>query len=100
MADDIFNLSLEDKLYRTKFEPDKDKPHIKVNNDICLTCTARTCISICPAGVYKDDPNDKRLILVSHENCLECGTCYKHCPSDAIDWKYPDGGRGVKYRFG
>ena len=100
VKDEIFKLSLEDKLYRTKYETDADKPHIKVNDEICKKCETRVCTYICPAKTYKDDPNNKTSVMVAHENCLECGTCLKTCPQNAIDWKLPDGGMGVKYRFG
>ena len=100
MEDTIFCLTLEDKLYRTKYEPDHDSSHIKVDLTLCEKCDLQPCVFVCPASVYKSDPNKDRMILVSHENCLECGTCIQVCPLDAIDWKYPDGGAGVKYRFG
>ncbi len=100
MEDAIFSLTLEDKLYRTKYEPDPNTSHIKVNLEVCGTCELQPCVDVCPARVYKSDPNKEKMILVSHENCLECGTCIQVCPLDSIDWKCPDGGVGVKYRFG
>ena len=101
MKDETTEMSLADKLYRTKYEPDSDHPHIKVDCEVCGKCVEKTCLHVCPAEVYKADPNDPTQITVSHDNCLECGTCRKACPhSHAIDWKYPDGGMGVKYRFG
>lgn len=98
--DEILKMSLEDKLYRTKYETDEDHPHIKVNDQACEKCDIRSCTYVCPAKVYKDDPNNEKRVTVSHENCLECGTCVKTCPHDAIDWKCPHGGKGVKYRYG
>ena len=97
---DILNLTLADKLYRTKYEPDEAHPHITVNRDACTTCADKPCLFFCPAEVYKKDPNDARFVTVSHENCLECGTCRHGCPHEAIDWRQPDGAMGVKYRFG
>lgn len=93
-------LTLEDKLYRTKFEPDAGHSHIVLDEEVCARCKDKVCLVICPAEVYKKDPNDTEKVSVSHENCLECGTCRKACPYDGIRWKYPEGGRGVKYRFG
>lgn len=98
MSDVILNL--EDKLYRTKYEPDSDHPHITVKEETCRTCEGKPCIQVCPAGVYKRSPNDEAEIVVSHDNCLECGTCVKACPYGSIDWRFPDGGMGVKYRRG
>lgn len=96
----LTEMTLADKLYRTKYEPDAAHPHIVLDDTVCATCKDKVCLVICPAEVYKKDANDESKIAVSHENCLECGTCRKACPYDGIAWKYPDGGKGVKYRFG
>ncbi len=100
MAEDLFKLTLEDKLYRTKYEPDSDHPHISVNDELCAACADKPCVSCCPAEVYKTNPNDERLVTVSHDNCLECGTCVQVCEPESVDWRFPDGAMGVKYRYG
>jgi ferredoxin like protein len=100
MSSELLNHTLEDKLFRTKYEPDADNSHIQVDSNLCQTCVQKPCTYICPAKVYNNDPNNEKLISISHENCLECGTCIKICPSSAISWKCPDGAIGVKYRFG
>lgn len=101
MADPkVEDLSLADKLYRTKIETDAGHPHIETIEEICKVCKNKVCLKVCPAEVYKADANQPDRIAVSHENCLECGTCRKACPYEGIRWAYPDGGRGVKYRFG
>jgi len=97
---DVLTATLQDKLYRTKYEPDAGHAHIEVNHDACLTCETKPCLYFCPAEVYRKDANDARHITVSHENCLECGTCRYGCPANAIDWQNPNGGMGVKYRYG
>lgn len=97
---DVLKLTLPDKLYRTKYEPDEDHPHIQVDSYWCVKCNAKPCLFFCPAEVYKRDANNTALIAVSHENCLECGTCRYACPFGAIQWRNPSGGMGVKYRFG
>ena len=96
----ILELSLEDKLYRTRYEPDAAHSHITVDGSHCATCEDKPCLRFCSGEVYKPDPNDPGQITISHENCLECGTCRHGCPFNAITWNYPDGGMGVKYRFG
>ncbi len=96
----VLELTLEDKLYRTRFESDPDHSHIEVDDEVCRLCETRICLSICPAKVYTPNPNDESLIAVSHENCLECGTCRIACPNEGITWRFPDGAMGVKYRFG
>jgi len=96
---DLFSLTLEDKLYRTRCEPDSDHPHITVQVEICRSCRDKPCVLLCPAHVYKRKPDEPAVVLVSHDNCLECGTCVQVCPTDSLDWRFPDGGLGVKYRF-
>jgi len=96
----VLGLSLEDKLYRVRYEVDRNRPHIKVNEAVCRSCTDKVCTSICPAGVYKLKADDPSMISVSFENCLECGTCRNVCEKEGIEWRFPDGGMGVKYRYG
>ncbi len=93
-------MPLEEKLYRVRYEVDPDHPHIKVNQDICSRCGDRVCTFICPAGVYVESPGQPGQIQVRHENCLECGTCRVACTCEGITWDYPNGGMGVRYRFG
>lgn len=100
MTGETDRMSLPDKLYRTKYEPDPAHPHIVVDRKKCAQCGEKVCLVFCPAEVYKADPNDANRVTVSHENCLECGTCRHACPFGGIEWKYPEGGAGVKYRFG
>jgi ferredoxin like protein len=100
MSDNKDIMTLEDKLYRTKYEPDTDNPHIVIANEKLTPAEAKALVTLCPAGVYKPDPNNDKEILVSHDNCLECGTCTKICNLDALDWKFPDGAMGVKFRIG
>ncbi len=97
---ELMTLTLADKLYRTKYEPDESHPHIKVNDAACEKCSDKPCLFFCPAEVYKRDANNAQHVAVSHENCLECGTCRYGCPHAAIDWQNPNGAMGVKYRFG
>ena len=96
----IFTLTLDEKLYANRYEVDTDHPHIQVDRERCRGCQDKVCLRICPAGVYTQDPNDPRSITVSHENCLECGSCRIVCTEEGVRWEYPRGGRGIKYRFG
>lgn len=97
---DLLTMTLEDKLYRTKFEADAGHPHITVDDTACLKCDSKPCLRFCSGGVYNRDPNDEMKVTVSHENCLECGTCRYGCPFKAVTWTFPEGGMGVKYRYG
>jgi len=92
-------LTLEDKLFTVKYNAAKET-HIKVDNEICKKCTTnRICLTICPAKVYELEEGHTE-VHVSFENCLECGTCRVACTDNAIDWRCPQGGMGVCYRFG
>jgi ferredoxin like protein len=93
-------LSIEDKLYRVRYEVDADHPHVRLEEQVCRTCSERVCTFICPAKVFVPSPDDPDRIQVHHENCLECGTCRVACPNEAVVWEYPNGGMGVKYRYG
>ena len=93
-------LDLEDKLYRVRYEVDAEHPHIRVDGEACGRCVDRICTFICPAKVYTESPIDPGQIQVRHENCLECGTCRVACKCEGISWDYPNGGMGVRYRFG
>lgn len=94
-------LTLEDKLYRTRYEPDPGHPHVDMKSKDGKTPEQnKALLKICPAEVYKEDPNDPENINVSHENCLECGTCRQVAEKNSLEWKHPDGGMGVKYRHG
>mgnify|MGYP006292760525 CR=1 FL=1 len=93
-------LSLEDKLYRTRFETDSN-PHIDINPEKDNLEELRKLLKICPSEVYKENMNDRNKINVSHENCLECGACRKVINNfEIFEWRYPLGGKGVKYRHG
>ena len=98
--DSLFTLTLDDRLYANRYEADPDHPHIEMNLERCRRCSDKVCLRICPAGVYKADPNDPELVTASHENCLECGSCRVACQEEGVLWRYPRGGRGIKYRFG
>ncbi|MDD5773158.1 MAG: 4Fe-4S dicluster domain-containing protein [bacterium] len=92
-------LSLEDKIYLTKINADKE-PHLKIiDRQECLKCENRECTYACPVTTYTWEET-KREIHVAFENCFECGTCKIACPHDNIDWKYPHGGSGVSFKYG
>ena len=86
---------LDDKLATVKFNIDKN-PHITIRLEACAACAKKPCL-ICPAECYTLD--DNRLVF-SHEGCLECGTCRAVCPFGAVEWSYPENGRGVAFLFG
>lgn len=90
--------NIDDKLATLTFRIDKEA-HIRIKKEICVKCTRRSCLSICPAENYSWDEKNNTLIF-NYEGCLECGTCKLVCPSGAIDWSYPQRGFGVIYKYG
>lgn len=89
MVDDLFQLMS----YRIHTEA-----HIRVNQDVCMTCSERACTFVCPARCYQW--NGERLRLeFAYEPCLECGTCLLICDDGALEWNYPKGGFGVRFRL-
>lgn len=87
---------LDVKLDTLVHKPDPES-HIVIDRTKCAHCERRPCIVVCPAGLY--DWMDDQLVH-NCDGCLECGSCRIVCPHDAIAWRYPRGGYGVRYRWG
>ncbi|MBI2996445.1 MAG: 4Fe-4S dicluster domain-containing protein [Candidatus Melainabacteria bacterium] len=85
--------TIEEKLYITRLQPDIES-HIKVNHDICLICKNKECTQFCPANVFAWSRIDDRLII-SYENCIECGACKIGCPYESIKYNHPKAGYGL-----
>jgi ferredoxin like protein len=90
-------VNIGDLTQLTQFRVD-DRPHIIVNKEVCRTCDHRACVTACPANCYTWD-EATRLLSVVYETCLECGTCHVICDKGAVDWSYPRGGYGVRFRL-
>lgn len=89
--------TVEDKLFTLKFKPDEHS-HLEIKDqEACKNCARKACTTFCPAQVYKYE-DDK--LMVSYENCLECGCCRIACSQQNINWRYPRGGFGVTFRYG
>jgi ferredoxin like protein len=92
-------MTLEDKLGLLTYKNDH-QTHIKIlEPQPCLGCVNKPCVTACPAGVYAWDENQKK-IIVSYENCIECGAARMLCPYSNIEWVPPRGGYGVAYKYG
>ena len=56
-------------------------PKVMLDQDKCINC--KTCIGICPMGVYEDKGDS---IEVAHDDqCIACMGCVGACPVEAID---------------
>ena len=91
-------MNVADKLATTIFNVDQEA-HITVQNEICVKCEVKPCLTACPAENFTLDEASNALIF-SYEGCLECGTCRMVCSLHAVKWSYPKRGNGVLYRFG
>jgi len=90
---------LEERLYADEYRPDKVS-HLDIPDALrCRECPGRPCIPSCPAGTYRWS-DEGGSVVISFENCLECGTCRLVCPYANISWRYPMGGLGICYRYG
>jgi len=99
MAEPVRPMSLDDKLGLLTYKNDH-QTHIKIlDAKVCLDCKNKPCVTGCPAGVYAWDQDQKKLI-VSYENCVECGAARMLCPYANIEWNPPRGGFGVSYKYG
>jgi ferredoxin like protein len=72
--------------------------HIRLNQDVCRDCTHRACTFACPARCYTWS-DERARVEFAYEACLECGTCLLICDREALDWHYPNGGYGVRFRL-
>lgn len=92
--------SVETLLGYDKWDWDSQS-HIAISdNELCLKCERKPCLSVCPARVYTWE---KDHIAVNYEGCLELRACYLACHqygNGAIVWRYPSGGKGVVFKYG
>ena len=89
---------LKAKLGLDVFKPVGDT-HIKIRPGMGKDPRLKTAVRICPAGLYSENEAGE-VSLATIDGCLECGTCRLACSTEVLDWKYPEGGTGVQYRFG
>lgn len=91
-------MNINEKLASLKYNKDNES-HLIVDNDICMRCKEKCCIYICPAQVYQWN-EEKCIMNIRYENCLECGACKIACPKQNIKWVYPKASYGVKFKNG
>lgn len=77
-----------------------DNKFITVDTAICEKCEPKPCLYVCPAKVYKLSEGH---LVYNPEGCMELGACTivcHHIGKGAIKWSYPEGGKGILYRYG
>ena len=91
-------MNINERLALVKFRKGKES-HLSADHDVCMRCEKKYCTFICPADVYEWN-EEKCLMTIRYENCLECGACKIACDKKNIVWNYPNAGDGVKYKNG
>ena len=74
------------------------KPHIRIKPGMERNIRLRRMIRSCPAGLYNE--NEAGMVVLTIDGCLECGTCRLICGMEVLEWRYPEGGTGVQFRYG
>ena len=57
---------------------------INVNTEGCTLCLS--CVSVCPTGALRDDP-DRPVLKFVEDACVQCGLCESTCPEKVITLK-------------
>jgi len=91
-------MRVDEKIALDAFRADSEPP-IKVRQELCRECPDRVCIRVCPGKLYSRVEETGEL-RVECSGCLECGSCLTCCTRGALDWSYPHGGCGVRFRCG
>ncbi|MFW6270546.1 MAG: ferredoxin family protein [Bacillota bacterium] len=91
-----FNKPEENLLKNTTIKKAK-KSHIHIKDkEVCLNeCENKPCTYYCPTRVFFWE---EKKIKINYGRCVECGACPLGCPYNNIDWSFPPGGYGVKYK--
>lgn len=91
--------NVTNRLFTIRYKCD-EQSHLSIKSmEACKSCGPKVCTHICPSDVYEWVP-ERTTMMVSYENCLECGTCRIACSQDNIAWSYMTGGHGIAYRYG
>lgn len=89
-------LNVERRLGLNSFDTDEES-HIKVNRELCKERDIEILLRVCPAKCFTLSSGE---LVFSRLGCLECGACRAAASPGAIDWNFPRGGTGIRYRYG
>jgi ferredoxin len=57
---------------------------VEIDVEGCTLCLS--CVSACPTGALRDDP-DRPMLRFVEDACVQCGLCQATCPEDVITLK-------------
>lgn len=49
--------------------------------DNCIKCKHTDCVTVCPVDCFYEGED---MLVISPEECIDCGVCVPECPADAI----------------
>ncbi len=52
-----------------------------VVTDVCIKCKYTDCVEVCPVDCFYEGEN---MLVISPDECIDCGVCEPECPIDAI----------------
>lgn len=100
MADtsDMTKFKIVDFVFRNEADPGD---FITYHEQKCTGCGQ--CVTVCTVNLWSMSSKNggkARLSPKYKEHCMECAACYAMCESDAIDFRYPNGGAGIIIKHG
>ena len=61
-----------------------------VVTEACIKCKYMDCVEVCPVDCFYAGEN---MLVISPDECIDCGVCEPECPADAI---LPDSESGME----
>lgn len=52
-----------------------------VVTDACIKCKYMDCVEVCPVDCFYEGVN---MLVISPDECIDCGVCEPECPAEAI----------------
>nr|MDO8098661.1 4Fe-4S binding protein [Candidatus Njordarchaeota archaeon] len=71
---------------------------IHLDESRCTGCG--NCVRICPMNLWGLRKGKAVVSKDYFEKCVECGSCWLVCETDAVGFSYPRGGTGVTWEYG
>ena len=52
-----------------------------VVTEACIKCKYMDCVEVCPVDCFYEGDN---MLVISPDECIDCGVCEPECPAEAI----------------